>query len=496
MLDCEGLAIASVGGVLAVDGPDAFREAAARAIATRSGPKPQLHRAIAGQGRDAVDAVSAPILRTGVRAGTLVAFARGARPGLVRATGEAARWVSTQLELAELDASRAALAEAEVKALRAQISPHFIYNALTAIASFIHTDPAKARELVLEFADFTRYSFRRNGDFTTVAEELRSVDGYLRLERARFGDRLEVTLQIAPELLATVIPFLSVQPLVENAVRHGLESTERGGRVTITASDAGACALITVEDDGVGIDPELARLRGVGVDEGGDRREGVVDEVRADLGTQGLHPRLGECRPGGVELGEFELRRHPAGRFACRAHEAGSCPASEGDERAGPHTASQDGRRDGVDGIPSLTRDRAVQLRLRPGSRGDRTRGGLAERIRPIDREHAADPRDRESLAVEHGPQVAGRPHRVALLEARPQVLGGAGGEVQRREAGPLRLGSQLTRARCQPTHDEIPRDSQQRDGCDDREAAPQRLGHAGQVNRSLIVTASPLVAH
>jgi two-component system LytT family sensor kinase len=177
----------------------------------------------------------------------------------VRATGEAARWVSTQLELAELDASRAALAEAQVKALRAQISPHFIYNALTAIASFIHTDPAKARELVVEFADFTRYSFRTGGDFTTVAEELRSVDGYLRLERARFGDRLEVTLQIAPELLATVIPFLSVQPLVENAVRHGLESTERGGRVTITASDAGACALITVEDDGVGIDPELAR---------------------------------------------------------------------------------------------------------------------------------------------------------------------------------------------------------------------------------------------
>jgi len=259
MLDCEGLAIAGADGVLAVDGPDAFCEAAARAIATRSGPKPQLHRAIAGQGRDAVDAVSAPILTSGVRAGTLVAFARAARPGLVRATGEAARWVSTQLELAELDASRAALAEAEVKALRAQISPHFIYNALTAIASFIHTDPAKARELVVEFADFTRYSFRRHGDFTTVAEELRSVDGYLRLERARFGDRLDVTLQIAPELLATVIPFLSVQPLVENAVRHGLESAERGGRVTITATDAGACALITVEDDGVGIDPELAR---------------------------------------------------------------------------------------------------------------------------------------------------------------------------------------------------------------------------------------------
>ncbi|AYF97729.1 sensor histidine kinase [Protaetiibacter intestinalis] len=259
MLDCDALALSGADGVLAVDGPAALREVAEGVVRAHSGLRPQLHRAAAGQGREALDAVSAPILRSGIRAGTLVAFARGARPGLVRATGEAARWVSTQLELAELDASRAALAEAEVKALRAQISPHFIYNALTAIASFIHTDPAKARELVVEFADFTRYSFRRHGDFTTVAEELRSVDGYLRLERARFGDRLEVTLQIAPELLATIIPFLSVQPLVENAVRHGLESAERGGRVTITATDAGSCALITVEDDGVGIDPELAR---------------------------------------------------------------------------------------------------------------------------------------------------------------------------------------------------------------------------------------------
>ncbi len=259
MLDCEGLALAGPDGVLALDGPDGWRDVAASIVEAHSGVKPQLHRAVTGQGRDTIDAVSAPILRSGERAGTLVAFARGARPGLVRATGEAARWVSTQLELAELEASRVALAEAEVKALRAQISPHFIYNALTAIASFIHTDPAKARELVVEFADFTRYSFRRHGDFTTVAEELRSVDGYLRLERARFGDRLQVTLQIAPELLATVIPFLSVQPLVENAVRHGLESAERGGRVTITATDDGSCALITVEDDGVGIDPDLAR---------------------------------------------------------------------------------------------------------------------------------------------------------------------------------------------------------------------------------------------
>jgi two-component system LytT family sensor kinase len=190
--------------------------------------------------------------------GTLQVFGTNTSAGLVRATNELARWVSGQLELAELDASRTRLMEAEVRALRAQISPHFIYNSLNAIASFINTDPVKARELVLEFADFTRYSFRRHGDFTTVAEELRSIDSYLKLERARFGDRLRVTLQVAPEVLSTVIPFLSIQPLVENAVRHGLEAKEAGGRITITAEDRGAFAEITVEDDGVGIDPAVA----------------------------------------------------------------------------------------------------------------------------------------------------------------------------------------------------------------------------------------------
>ena len=217
-------------------------------------------------------AVVAPLSADGRVVGALVAIADAQpAPGLVQATLETAHWAGDQLALAELESSRERLARAEVRALRAQISPHFIYNALTAIGSFVRTDPERARELILEFAEFTRYSFRAHGEFTTLAEELRSIDRYLTIERARFGDRLQVRLQIAPEVLPVTLPFLCLQPLVENAVRHGLSRKPGTGMVSIEARDAGAECHITVEDDGVGMDPTtltagIAELAGAGSD--------------------------------------------------------------------------------------------------------------------------------------------------------------------------------------------------------------------------------------
>ena len=204
------------------------------------------------------NAVVSPLVVDDRIVGTLQVFTEGATAGLVRAADEVAQWVSGQLELAELDASRTRLMEAEVRALRAQISPHFIYNSLGAIASFVRTDPDRARDLLMEFADFTRYSFRRHGEFTTLAEELRSVERYLLLEQARFGDRLAVTLRIAPEVLPVAVPFLCIQPLVENAVRHGLAG-QGDGRITIVARDLDQSCVIEVEDDGAGEDPEKVR---------------------------------------------------------------------------------------------------------------------------------------------------------------------------------------------------------------------------------------------
>ncbi|MFI6595676.1 sensor histidine kinase [Nonomuraea sp. NPDC050536] len=256
-------------------------------------------------------AVVVPLTTDDRVVGSLAAYGPHASAGLVRAAQEVAGWVDSQLELAELDRSRTMLMEAEVRALRAQISPHFIYNSLTTIASFVRTDPERARELLLEFADFTRYSFRRHGEFTTLAEELRSIDRYLILERARFGDQLQVTLRIAPEVLPVAVPFLCLQPLVENAVRHGLESKDGIGRITIIAEDAGAECRISVEDDGLGMAPERLRRvlagsegNGVGLANVDERLRqvygdeyGLVVETEKDAGTK-VNIRLPKYHPG------------------------------------------------------------------------------------------------------------------------------------------------------------------------------------------------------
>ncbi|MQY11401.1 hypothetical protein SRB5_15170 [Streptomyces sp. RB5] len=262
-------------------------------------------------------AVVVPLAVAGRMEGALAVYAAQSSAGTVRAADEVAGWVSTQLELAELDRSRAAAAEAELRALRAQISPHFIYNSLSTVASFVRTDPARARELIVEFAEFTRYSFRRHGDFTSLAEELRCIDRYLLLERARFGGRLEVSLRVAPEVLSVVVPFLCLQPLVENAVRHGLEKRTGPGHLTIVAEDGGSEAFITVEDDGAGMDPsDLALMlagdlpveaAGIGLRNVDERLRqtygdayGLVIDTAPGAGTK-VHVRVPKFHPHAVQ---------------------------------------------------------------------------------------------------------------------------------------------------------------------------------------------------
>ncbi|MEV4460007.1 sensor histidine kinase [Microbispora sp. NPDC004025] len=252
LLGADGLAVATGDRVLATDGTGvpADETVLAEARAAMATGRP---RVVPARGDDR-HGVVVPLTVEDRVVGALAAYDAEAGAALLRTAAEVGRWMSGQLELAELDASRRRTLEAEARALRAQISPHFVYNSLTTIASFVRTEPERARELLLDFADFIRYALRRAADFTSLADELGCVDRYLLLEQARFGDRLRFTVQVAPEVLKVDVPFLCLQPLVENAIKHGMP-----GEVRVVIRDAGQEAHIWVEDDGVGMDPEHLR---------------------------------------------------------------------------------------------------------------------------------------------------------------------------------------------------------------------------------------------
>ena len=262
LLGTPAVAIADTAGLLAYDGSDRHRDALAQCLqdVVDSGRTRPLTasdlRCSHADDCPVFAGVAVPITVDGAVVGAIAALAPTAGADLVRATGEVARFVSTHLALAELDASRTRTVQAQLNFLRAQISPHFVYNALTAIESYVRSDPDRARDLLLGFAEFTRSTFREHSQYVTLAEELHLVESYLELERARFGDRLAVVLRVAPETLSVRVPSLVLQPLVENAIRHGLERRAGSSLLQIVAADAGHEAVVTVEDDGAGADPQ------------------------------------------------------------------------------------------------------------------------------------------------------------------------------------------------------------------------------------------------
>ncbi|NOT32782.1 MAG: histidine kinase [Candidatus Eisenbacteria bacterium] len=156
---------------------------------------------------------------------------------------------------------RADLASAELRALRAQVHPHFLFNTLNTIAALVRSDPEAAEDTTTRLADLFRYTLRASErEASSLADELSFVRNYLEIERARFGERLRVVEQVDPALLETTLPSLLLQPLVENAVRHGVAQLADGGTVTITARLDGECMRITIADDGPGIRPGAAPL--------------------------------------------------------------------------------------------------------------------------------------------------------------------------------------------------------------------------------------------
>jgi two-component system, LytTR family, sensor kinase len=176
-----------------------------------------------------------------------------------------ARVLSVSLEAAELDARSELVTQAELDALRARISPHFLFNTLTTIAALTRTDARRAHDLLVDFAEYFRDSLARHTEFVTLDEELEHVEQYLRFEHARFGERLRVALTIDPRARLALVPVLSVQPLVENAIVHGLGPRSGAGTVRIEARPLGEGIELSVHDDGVGFDAATAKPQGLGI---------------------------------------------------------------------------------------------------------------------------------------------------------------------------------------------------------------------------------------
>ncbi len=173
---------------------------------------------------------------------------------LTVATG-LARLLSTQLALAEVSRQAELTCQAELKALRAQINPHFLFNTLNTIAVFCRTKPDEARKLLVQFADFFRKSLERNEEMVTLREEIEYLHSYLFFERARFGDKLKVIEEIDPLTRQKMVPALILQPLVENAIKHGV-SPQGTIEIRIEVKRNYDNLHFTISDNGMGISEE------------------------------------------------------------------------------------------------------------------------------------------------------------------------------------------------------------------------------------------------
>ncbi|MGE5483965.1 MAG: LytS/YhcK type 5TM receptor domain-containing protein [Ignavibacteriales bacterium] len=182
-------------------------------------------------------------------------------PVIVELAKGVGQLLATQVEISQLQAKADLLAQAEIRALQAQINPHFLFNALNTVTSFCRTDPDKARDLLVQLSDFFRRNLRQSDQMVTLGDELDHVQSYLAIQKARHGERLRVSIDVDSECRTALLPPLTLQPLIENSIKHGLDGRESGVTVSISARAAGDGISISVRDDGAGIPPD--RMQGL-----------------------------------------------------------------------------------------------------------------------------------------------------------------------------------------------------------------------------------------
>lgn len=171
-------------------------------------------------------------------------------------------WNAVRIEHKLEEQSRLLLV-ARFEALQRQINPHFLFNTLNSIASLVRSRPELAREMIVKLGNILRTLLRERDAFVPLVEELAFTDDYLDIEVVRFGEKLRVSKEIAPETLDTVVPSMLLQPLIENSIKHGLEPRISGGTVILRSWLAGEQLVLEVEDDGVGMEPRQSTVEPV-----------------------------------------------------------------------------------------------------------------------------------------------------------------------------------------------------------------------------------------
>lgn len=171
---------------------------------------------------------------------------------------------STQLELSEIEKEANLRSKAEINALQAQINPHFLFNAINTIVALIRTSPNEARDLLIHLGDYFRNNLETTKEFIPIEDELKHIETYLKIEKARFGDKLNVHYEM-PDHLDFKVPPLLLQPIVENAVKHGIFHKHDKGQVHIVIESDEEYYHIHIKDDGVGMDLNKP-ITGIGLD--------------------------------------------------------------------------------------------------------------------------------------------------------------------------------------------------------------------------------------
>ncbi len=164
-----------------------------------------------------------------------------------------AKLLSVQIELAEIEKQTKMRQQAELNALQAQIKPHFLFNTLSTIMSYCRTNPELARNLLGNLSDIFRRNLNNKNNFNSLKEELDGIKSYLEIEKVRFANRLKVTMEIDESLLNMKLPVLTLQPIIENSIHHGLFPKINNCLLFIRVCKNRNHVQIRVEDNGIGI---------------------------------------------------------------------------------------------------------------------------------------------------------------------------------------------------------------------------------------------------